>query len=83
MIIVIYNARKVQDYSQIQLAKQIRLSKSTYNNIINGKIKKVDVEIVKKMAEGLNLSLDYLLKFSGYGYMNIIQINLQNTLLKL
>jgi len=43
MIIVIYNARKVQDYSQIQLAKQIRLSKSTYNNIINGKIKKVDV----------------------------------------
>lgn len=72
--IVIENARKAQGYSQRQLAKQIGLSQSTYNDTINGKIKKVDVEILKKIAEGLNLSLDYLLKLSGYGdvysYMN-------------
>ncbi|CDD29834.1 putative transcriptional regulator [Clostridium sp. CAG:433] len=71
---VIENARKAQGYSQRQLAKQIGLSQSTYNDTINGKIKKVDVEILRKIAEGLNLSLDYLLKFSGYGdvysYMN-------------
>ncbi|HHX68688.1 MAG TPA: helix-turn-helix transcriptional regulator [Gallicola sp.] len=72
--IVIENARKAQGYSQRQLAKQIGLSQSTYNDTINGKIKKVDVEILRKIAEGLNLSLDYLLKLSGYGdvysYMN-------------
>lgn len=71
---VIENARKAQEYSQRQLAKQIGLSQSTYNDTINGKIKKVDVEILRKIAEGLNLSLDYLLKLSGYGdvysYMN-------------
>lgn len=71
---VIENARKAQGYSQRQLAKQIGLSQSTYNDTINGKIKKVDVEILRKIAEGLNLSLDYLLKLSGYGdvysYMN-------------
>ena len=63
---VIENARKAQEYSQRQLAKQIGLSQSTYNDTINGKIKKVDVEILRKIAEGLNLS--------GYGdvysYMN-------------
>ena len=58
---VIENARKAQGYSQRQLAKQIGLSQSTYNDTINGKIKKVDVEILRKIAEGLNLSLDYLL----------------------
>lgn len=71
---VIENARKAQGYSQRQLAKQIGLSQSTYNDTINGKIKKVDVEILRKIAEGLNLSLDYLLKLSGYcdvySYMN-------------
>ena len=38
---VIENARKAQGYSQRQLAKQIGLSQSTYNDTINGKIKKV------------------------------------------
>jgi|GEM_PF-4299609 len=31
------------------------------------------------MAEGLNLSLDYLLKFSGYGYMNIKKYSNKST----
>lgn len=80
---VIENARKAQGYSQRQLAKQIGLSQSTYNDTINGKIKKVDVEILRKIAEGLNLSLDYLLKLSGYGdvysYMNVEKYSNKST----
>ena len=81
--IVIENARKAQGYSQRQLAKEIGLSQSTYNDTINGKIKKVDVEILRKIAEGLNLSLDYLLKLSGYGdvytYMNVEKYSNKST----
>ncbi len=68
-------ARKAKGLSQRQLAKEIGLSQSTYNDTINGKIKKVDVEILKKIAAGLDLSLDYLIKISGYGDV----YNLMNT----
>lgn len=72
--LIVESARKAQGLSQRALAKKIGLSQSTYNDTINGKIKKVDVEILRKIAEGLNLSLDYLIKLSGYGdvynYMN-------------
>lgn len=77
------NARKAQGLSQRQLANKIGLSQSTYNDTINGRIKKVDVEILKKIAEGLNLSLDYLIKLSGYGdvynYMNIERYSNKST----
>ena len=43
------------------------MSQSTYNDIINGKIKKPDIDILKKIAEELDLSLDLMLKESGYG----------------
>ena len=68
-------ARKAKGLSQRQLAKEIGLSQSTYNDTINGKIKKVDVEILRKIADGLDLSLDYLIKISGYGDV----YNLMNT----
>lgn len=63
---IIEKARIARGLSQRELSKQIGLSQSTYNDTINGKIKKVDVEILKKIAEGLDLSLEQLLKVSGY-----------------
>ena len=63
---IIEKARIARGLSQRELSKQIGLSQSTYNDTINGKIKKVDVEILKKIAEGLDLSLERLLKVSGY-----------------
>lgn len=52
--------------SQRELAKLSGISRSTLNDIINGKIKKVDVESLKKIAETLDLSLTNLLKVAGY-----------------
>lgn len=72
---MIEKARIARGLSQRELSKQIGLSQSTYNDTINGKIKKVDVEILKKIAEGLDLSLEQLLKVSGYndvlGYFGV------------
>lgn len=72
---IIEKARIARGLSQRELSKQIGLSQSTYNDTINGKIKKVDVEILKKIAEGLDLSLERLLKVSGYndvlGYFGV------------
>lgn len=64
---MVENARKLQGYSQRELSKRIGLSQSTYNDTINGKIKKPDIDILRKIAEELNLSLDLMLKESGYG----------------
>lgn len=64
---MVENARKIKGYSQRELAKMVGLSQSTYNDTINGKIKKPDIDILKRIAEELNLSLDLILKESGYG----------------
>ena len=37
---MVENARKLKGYSQRELAKMIGMSQSTYNDTINGKIKK-------------------------------------------
>ena len=39
---MVENARKLKGYSQRELAKMIGMSQSTYNDTINGKIKKPD-----------------------------------------
>ena len=59
-------ARKLKGLSQRQLAKKIGLSQSTYNDIINGKIEKVNIENIKKIADGLELSFESLIKQTYY-----------------
>ena len=63
---IIENARVAKGISQRELAKLSGISRSTLNDIINGKIKKVDVDSLKKIAETLDLSLTNLLKIAGY-----------------
>ena len=63
---IIENARIAKGISQRELAKLSGISRSTLNDIINGKIKKVDVDSLKKIAETLDLSLTNLLKVAGY-----------------
>lgn len=63
---IIENARITKGISQRELAKLSGISRSTLNDIINGKIKKVDVDSLKKIAETLDLSLTNLLKVAGY-----------------
>ena len=63
---IIENARVARGISQRELAKLSGISRSTLNDIINGKIKKVDVDSLKKISETLDLSLTNLLKVAGY-----------------
>lgn len=63
---IIESARISKGMSQRELAKLSGISRSTLNDIINGKIKKVDVDSLKKIAETLDLSLTKLLKVAGY-----------------
>lgn len=63
---IIENAIIAKGISQRELAKLSGISRSTLNDIINGKIKKVDVDSLKKIAETLDLSLTKLLKVAGY-----------------
>lgn len=60
------NARINKGLSQRELSKLAGIGRSTLNDLINGKYKKVDIEILKKLAETLDLSLEKLLKDAGY-----------------
>ena len=63
---IIESSRIAQGISQRELAKLSGISRSTLNDIINGKIKKVDVDSLMKIAGTLDLSLTNLLKVAGY-----------------
>ena len=67
--ISIETARMKKGISQRELAKQTGISRSTLNDLINGKIKKVDIDDLRKIAEILDMSLLKLLKDAGYDEM--------------
>ena len=67
--ILIENARVKKGISQRELAKETGISRSTLNDLINGKIKKVDIDDLRKIAEVLDMSLQELLKVAGYDEM--------------
>ena len=64
--LILLDAREKKGYSQRKLARIIGIHHSTLNDIENGKIKKIDVEVLRKIAEELDLSLELLLKAAGY-----------------
>ncbi len=66
---LIESARIEKGISQRELAKLIGISRSTLNDLINGKIKKVDIDDLRKIAETLDMSLQKLLKVAGYDKM--------------
>lgn len=68
--ILIESARTEKGISQRELAKQTGISRSTLNDLINGKIKKVDIDDLRKIAETLDMSLQKLLKAAGYDEMS-------------
>lgn len=69
--ILIESARVAKGISQRELAKLTGISRSTLNDLINGKIKKVDIDDLRKIAETLDMSLQKLLKAAGYDEMSL------------
>ena len=67
--VLIEDARVKKGISQRELAKETGISRSTLNDLINGKIKKVDIDDLRKIAEVLDMSLQELLKVAGYDEM--------------
>ena len=67
--LLIEDARIKKGISQRELAKETGISRSTLNDLINGKIKKVDIDDLRKIAEVLDMSLQELLKVAGYDEM--------------
>lgn len=69
--ILIETARIKKEISQRELSKQTGISRSTLNDLINGKIKKVDIDDLRKIAEALDMSLQKLVKVAGYDEMSM------------
>ena len=63
---LIEGGRDVKNFSQRELARRIGLSNTSLNDLENGKVKKPDIEVLRKIAEELDLSLEQLLKAAGY-----------------
>ena len=57
---LIESARVEKGISQRELAKLTGISRSTLNDLINGKIKKVDIDDLRKIAETLDMSFQKL-----------------------
>ncbi len=64
---LIEGGRDVKNLSQRELARRIGLSNTSLNDLENGKVQKPDIEVLRKIAEELDLSLEQLLKAAGYG----------------
>ena len=64
--LILLAAREKKGLSQRKLARKIGIHHSSLNDIENGKIKKIDVEVLRKIAEELDLSLELLLNAAGY-----------------
>ena len=65
---LIESARVAKGISQRELAKLTGISRSTLNDLINGKIKKVDIDDLRKIAETLkgNVSISTIFRPQGY-----------------
>ena len=63
---LIEGGRDIKNFSQRELARRIGLSNTSLNDLEKGKVKKPDIEILRKIAEELDLSLEQLLKAAGY-----------------
>ena len=63
---LIEGGREAKRFSQRELARRIGLSNTSLNDLEKGKVRKPDIEILRKIAEELDLSLKELLKAAGY-----------------
>lgn len=72
---LIEGGRESKNISQRELARRIGLSNTSLNDLENGKVKKPDVEMLRRIAEELDLSLQQLLNAAGYDHFSFMFSN--------
>lgn len=72
---LIEGGRNIKNFSQRELARRIGLSNTSLNDLENGKVQKPDIEVLRKIAEELDLSLEQLLKAAGYDAITTMLTN--------
>ena len=72
---LIEGGRESKNISQRELARRIGLSNTSLNDLENGKVKKPDVEMLRRIAEELALSLQQLLNAAGYDHFSFMFSN--------
>lgn len=63
---LIENGRIIKKISQRELARRIGISNTSVNDLERGRIKKPSIEMLVNISEELNISINELLKASGY-----------------
>lgn len=63
---LILNAIEKKHISQRELAKLTGISRSTLNDLLNGKIKKIKLDDLYQISDSLELDLEDLLQAAGY-----------------
>lgn len=72
---LIEGGRESKNISQRELARRIGLSNTSLNDLEKGKVKKPDVEMLRRIAEELDLSLQQLLNAAGYDHFSFMFSN--------
>ena len=73
----LYNARVKQGLTQSDVAKLVPMTQSSYSRIENG-FQEPNLSQLKRIAEVLNVSLDYLLDVNTEFYNNQINADIKN-----
>jgi len=66
---IIKELREEKDWSQIELSKLIEVSKEDVSRMEGGKRKTYPVELLIKLSEVVDVSIDYLCKGEGLRYI--------------
>lgn len=72
----LYNSRIKQGYTQADVAKLVPMTQSSYSRIENG-FQEPNLVQLKKIAEVLNISVDYLLDVDTEFYNNQINYDIK------
>lgn len=73
---VIYNLRKSRNFSQVEIAKQLGVTKQTVSNWENNNILP-SVEMLVKVSKLFSVSTDYLLELEDRNFLEISGLTLE------
>lgn len=73
---VIYNLRKSRNFSQVEMAKQLGVSKQTVSNWENNNILP-SIDMLVKVSKLFSVSTDYLLELEDRNFLEVSGLTLE------